>query len=143
MTTTTLSALAVGHTSLLKATVHLEKATQVCPAFPAYGSAHRASLQFCLDIYGLREVYGGNFPRRPRNASAPQFNTACSTALRDPYERAVSGWFYRRALPQRDAHLVRRVVQRYRRSGVVRPHLRARAARHAGAVPMTTRRLGE
>ena len=37
-------------------------------------------------------------------------------------------------LPQRDGDLVRRVVQCYRRSRVVRPHLRARAARHAIAV---------
>ena len=43
------------------------------------------------------------------------------------------------ALPQRDAHLVRRVVQSDTRQGVVRPHLRARAARDAGAVSVTSR----
>jgi hypothetical protein len=66
------------------------------------GSAHRASLQFCLDIYGLRDVYGGALTRRVRNASRPEFATACSTALRDPYERAVSGWFYRGHHPGSD-----------------------------------------
>ena len=30
------------------------------------------------------------------------FATACSTALRDPYERAVSGWFYRGHHPGSD-----------------------------------------
>ena len=39
-------------------------------------------------------------------------------------------------LPQRDAHLVRRVAQSDPRPGLVRPHLRARTSRRAGAVPM-------
>ena len=63
------------------------------------GSAHRAALQFCLDIYGLRDVYGGNFPGARRGFNASQ---ACSTALRDPYERAVSGWCYRGHHPGSD-----------------------------------------
>ena len=84
---------------------NIDKAHNVAPGGPPCkpgGSAHRASLQFCLDVYGLRDVYGGALTRRVRNASLPQYNAACSTALRDPYERAVSGWFYRGHHPGSD-----------------------------------------
>ncbi len=84
---------------------NIDKARGLQPGGPPCkpgGSAHRASLQFCLDVYGLRDVYGGALTRRVRNASRPEFHTACSTALRDPYERAVSGWCYRGHHPGSD-----------------------------------------